>query len=120
VEGLEDPIDDQEQRRDSELSRDIHGNRCALKVLFVRSEDEQQDVGDGNGKQCLFIQPRMGVNEQVIEIELAHEGVVSVIEESGVVAFAQHTSNICRFNARWNQIQGTFTKAFVLISHSES
>jgi hypothetical protein len=56
-----------------ESSGDAHSDAGALVVLVVRSHHDQDGVGDHEGEQRLFVEARMGVDDQEVEAQVLNQ-----------------------------------------------
>src|SRR4029453_10155004 len=78
-------IEHHDELTDLELSGDFHGNGCSLKLLSIGPKQDYEDIGDGNAEKRFFVQPRMGVDEQIVEHELVDQILETVVHEAPVV-----------------------------------
>src|SRR5690606_34704205 len=74
-----------------------------LKVLTVRPEDEYQRVRDSDREQCFFIEARLGVYKEIVEIQPVDQRLKAVVQHADVIAFAQNPCNLAGFQAGWNK-----------------
>src|SRR6476660_10159598 len=92
-------IEHHDELTDLELPGDFHGNGCSLKVLSIGPKQDHEDIGDSNAEKRFFVQPRMGVDAQIVEHELVDQILETVVHEAHVVAFTQHLGDLCGIEA---------------------
>src|SRR5258708_29052363 len=82
-----------------ELAGDFDRHRRALEVLLVGSQEQDQDVGEKKGKQRLLIEARMGIKEEVIELQCLDQGMKAIGEQVDLIAFPQDARTLSQLDA---------------------
>src|SRR5690606_11499354 len=82
----------------------IHGDAGAFKVLLIRPENDHQRIRDGKGEQCLLVEPGVGVDEQVIQLQVGNQVAEGVVHVAGVIFLAQDTGNVIGVDAGRDQV----------------
>src|SRR5262245_20179327 len=63
-------VNDQEHSRYIELSGDINDNGRPLEILLIRTQNDDRGVRKREREQGLFIETRVRIQEQKVEIEI--------------------------------------------------
>ena len=98
-------VDDDEDLGNLELRRHSRRDPGALEVLAVRTHDDQEDVGDDQREEGLFIEARVGVDEEDVERQLLDELAQPGGQALGVVPLAQDPGDLAGLHARGDEEQ---------------
>ena len=67
-----------------------------------------QSVRDGDGKQSLLVQPRVGVQEQVVQVQRAYKLAQPILDVHNIIAFPQDPCNLPGFGTGGQQVERAF------------
>jgi hypothetical protein len=98
-------VDHEIKRGNAELAGNVDRDSRALEVLAVRAQDQQQNVADRDGEQGLLVQARVGVDDQVVELEILGQVAEAIVERADVVAFAQDSGDVAGLHARGHEVK---------------
>lgn len=73
--------------------------------MLVRSQEEDQDVGEQKGEERFLIQARMCVDKEVIELKRFHQGPKTISEQVDLIAFTQHARDLSGLDAGRDEIE---------------
>src|SRR5581483_4301289 len=86
----------QEQPGDVELPGDLQRHGRSLEVLPVRAEQEDERIGDRDGEQCLFVQTGVGIDEEVVQVQILDQVAEAIGQQIDVVALSQDAGDVAR------------------------
>src|SRR3990172_2681801 len=62
-------VDHQQKVGDIQAARYVYRHGCALKILVIGAQDDDQQVRNSNGEQGFFVQAGMGVDKETVQLE---------------------------------------------------
>src|SRR3990172_1159236 len=108
VKDLRDFIHQEQQLWHIQLAGHFNRDASALVILLVWSQDNDENIGNSYGEESLFVQSRMGIDDEHIQFQLIHQSLEAIVQQAHVVSLAQHPCNFARFDAGGDQVNLAF------------
>src|SRR3989304_255108 len=99
-------VDSSRDAGNFQLLGDPDRNAGALVVLLIGTHDDEQRVGDDQRKKCFLVESGVGIDEQVVQPEPRKQAAKTFGQLPRVVPLAQHTRDLTRLDAGWNEEDG--------------
>jgi hypothetical protein len=98
-------IDNQIQRGNIQAAGDVYRYGRSLEILLVGPQDNNQNVREGNREQRFFVQPRMGIDEELVEGQRFADGLQPGVKSVDIITITDNLADITAVYARGNQPQ---------------
>src|SRR3989304_844821 len=99
-------VDQQQDTGNVQFLSDPDRDAGALVILLIGTHDDEQRVGDDQREQRFLIKARMGIDEQVVQLETGEQAAKAFGQLPRVIPLPQHTGDLPRLDAGWNEIDG--------------